>query len=159
MDLFTAIFGRMHHLTVGQECARAVLVLLYGLALVRLAGRRVFGKWSALDIIVSIMIGSALARAMTGNAPLFGTLAACAVLIALHWVLAQASARSTRLSYLLEGPPVDLGRDGEASRRLRTRHGVSDADLDEALRQSGFEKVEETRKITLEPSGKISVLK
>ncbi len=58
--------------TVAQECARAVLVLAYGLTLVRLSGRGAFGKWSALDIIVSIMVGSTLSRALTGSAPLPG---------------------------------------------------------------------------------------
>jgi hypothetical protein len=35
-----------------------------------------FGHWSALDIVISTMVGSALARAMTGNAPLIGTMVA-----------------------------------------------------------------------------------
>lgn len=52
---------------------------------VRIAGKRVFGKWAALDIIVSIMAGSNLSRALTGNAPLGGTLAATSLLMGLHY--------------------------------------------------------------------------
>ena len=67
------------------------MIFVFGLALVRLAGRRVFGKWAALDIVVSIIIGSNLSRALTGNAPLWGTLAGTALLMALHWLLAKRS--------------------------------------------------------------------
>ena len=37
------LFGVTGQVTWAQECARAVLIFVYGLALVRLAGRRVFG--------------------------------------------------------------------------------------------------------------------
>ena len=60
------IFGPLGHLTWWQECNRALVVFIYGLAIMRVAGRRVFGKWAALDIIVSVIVGSNLSRALTG---------------------------------------------------------------------------------------------
>lgn len=158
MDV-TAVFGVDQHLTVAQECARALLVFAYGLAAVRLAGRRVFGKWSALDIIVSIVIGSNLSRTLTGNAPLAGTLAASTAILLLHWLLAQATARWQGASRLLEGEANDLIRDGRILERQRRRHGVSLADLDEALRQRGLNGVAEASRVTIEPSGTLTVLK
>jgi uncharacterized membrane protein YcaP (DUF421 family) len=155
------IFGAGEHLTWWQECARAILIFAYGLVLVlvRVAGRRLFGKWSALDIIVSIIIGSNLSRALTGNAPLWGTLAATTLLVGLHWILAQAAARSPRLSRVLEGHGIRLAIEGEADRAAFLREAVSEKDLHEALRQSGVEDVTQTRLVTLEPSGTITVLK
>lgn len=38
-------------------------------------------------------------------------------------------------------------------------HTVTEADVNEALRQVGIEHVEDARRLTLEPSGKIIVLK
>jgi uncharacterized membrane protein YcaP (DUF421 family) len=157
MDWMEAAFGGSQ-MSTGQECARAALIFLYGLALVRLAGRRVFGKWAALDIIVSIIIGSNLSRALTGAAPLVGTLAATALLLALHWLFAHAASRSRGVSRVVEGRSVELARDGALDDGARRRWAVSEADLHEALRQSGLEKVEESRLLVLEPSGKISVL-
>src|SRR3954471_16791648 len=107
-----AIFGSGSDLAWYQECARAAVIFVYGLALVRIAGRRVFGKWAALDIIVSIVVGSNLSRALTGGAALFGTLAATTLLMVLHWFLSHAAARSVRLSELLEGPAIGLAHDG-----------------------------------------------
>jgi uncharacterized membrane protein YcaP (DUF421 family) len=136
-----------------------MLIFAYGLALVRLAGRRVFGKWAALDIIVSIVIGSNLSRALTGSAHLWGTLAATTLLMALHWILSHAAARSPWLSHLLEGRSIHLGKDGQMDERALARYAVSEADIQEALRSAGLEDTIGTRRIVLEPSGKISVLK
>ena len=135
------------------------MIFGYGLVIVRVAGRRVFGKWAALDIIVSVIVGSNLSRALTGQASLGGTLAATTVLMVLHWLLAQAAARSAWLAGILEGAPIELGRGGSVARAAMRRHSVSHLDLDKALRQSSVEDVSKTRRVVLEPSGKINVLK
>lgn len=153
------LFGTTHGITMGQECARAIVIFAYGLLLVRIAGRRIFGKWSALDIIVSIIVGSNLSRALTGSAPLVGTLVATTLLMALHWVLAQSAARWPRLSHLLEGRPILLAKDGRLDSKSLVTHAVTEADLREALRAHGLEEAGQVRQITLEPSGRLSVLR
>jgi uncharacterized membrane protein YcaP (DUF421 family) len=153
------IFGAGPDLTWWQECNRAVLIFIYGLILLRVAGRRMFGRWSALDIVGSIIVGSNLSRALTGNAPFWGTLAATTFLVMLHWVLAHLVARSPRLSRLVEGHGVKLAVDGQLDRRSVLRAAVSEKDLNEALRASGVQDLSKTRLVTLEPSGKITVLK
>jgi uncharacterized membrane protein YcaP (DUF421 family) len=154
-----AIFGSGSDLAWYQECARAALIFAYGLALVRIAGRRIFGKWSALDIVVSIVIGSNLSRALTGGAQLWGTLAATTLLVALHWVLARLVVSSPGLSRIIEGRAVELAHRGTTRGSALGRHAVSRSDLDEALRQAGVEDIAAARVVTLEPSGKITVLK
>jgi uncharacterized membrane protein YcaP (DUF421 family) len=77
----------------------------------------------------------------------------------LHWVLAHAATRSERLSKLVEGAPLTLVRDGKADPLALLRGSISRRDLDEALRQSGVERIDDTRLIVLEPSGQITVLK
>jgi uncharacterized membrane protein YcaP (DUF421 family) len=118
-----SVSGLKDHVAWWQECARAAVIFAYGFALVRIAGRRVFGKWAALDIIVSIIVGSSLSRAVTGNAALFGTLTAMTLLIGLHWVLSHAAARSPRLSRLLEGSAIELARNGERKPSTLARSG------------------------------------
>lgn len=155
--MFETVFGVGRDLSAGQECARAALIFAYGLLLVRISGRRTFGKWSALDIVVSIILGSSLSRALTGGAPLAGTLAACTLLLLLHWLAAQAAARSPRLASLFEGRPVVIVRAGAVLEGPRLRHGVTAADLEEALRQSDTDDVRTIGAMILEPSGKLSV--
>ena len=158
-DAETLLFGSVGQTSWLQECARAVVIFAYGLAIVRVAGRRVFGKWAALDIVVSVIVGSNLSRALTGQAPMFGTLAATTLLMLLHWLLAQGAVRSARLASILEGTSIELGRGGSVDQAAMRRHSVSHRDLDEALRQSSIENVSNAHRIVLEPSGKINVLK
>lgn len=159
MELLDQIFGHAGHVSWLQECARAALIFCYGLLAVRLFGRRIFGRWAALDIVVSIVIGSNLSRALTGNADLWGTLFATSFLFAVHWVLAHGAARSEYLSRILEGTPLELARDGRTDARHMHRAAVTKTDLFEALHQAGLEDTEGVRMILLEPSGKISVFK
>ncbi len=42
--MMDVVFGPTGHVTWWQECDRALVVFIYGLAIVRIAGRRVFGK-------------------------------------------------------------------------------------------------------------------
>lgn len=153
------IFGTTGQVTWAQECARAVVIFIYGLAAVRIAGRRVFAQWTALDIIIAITTGSTLSRAMTGSANLFGSLLATTLMLALHWALAQAAARWPRWSRLVEGPPVRLAEDGRIDESALLRHAVSPTALAEALRGAGIDTPRGARLIVLEPSGAISVLK
>jgi uncharacterized membrane protein YcaP (DUF421 family) len=154
-----AIFGSGSDLAWYQECARAALIFVYGLVLIRIAGRRIFGKWSALDIVVSIIIGSNLSRALTGAAQLWGTLGATTLLVGLHWVLASLVANFRGFSRIIEGGPVELARHGASEAAVRARYAVSEADLHEALRQAGVDDIAAARIVTLEPSGKITVVK
>lgn len=158
-DQLSVAFGSDHALTPMQECARAALILVCGWAMIRLLGRRAFGRWSALDIIVSIVVGSNLSRALTGSAPLWGTLAATALIFALHQVVALACASRPHISHVVEGRSVPLAEGGAVIRRALLRHGISEADLNEALRQSGLEDARLAHLVTLEPSGKITILR
>jgi uncharacterized membrane protein YcaP (DUF421 family) len=158
MDL-THVFGSVQAVTWWQECTRTVVAFCYGLAMVRLAGRCVFGKWSALDFIVSTIVGSSFSRAITGSAALGGTLASTTLIMLLHWVLAHAATRSERLPKVKEGAPRPLLREGQVDPAAFLRGSISRRDLEEALRQSGVEHIDGTRLIVLEPNGQITVLK
>jgi uncharacterized membrane protein YcaP (DUF421 family) len=160
--MLDAIFGGMKDLTLAQECTRAVLVFFYGLVMLRLSGRRTFAQMSAIDLVISIVIGSNLSRAMTGGVPFWGTLASVVVLVVLHLLLAHGVARNPALARWVEGSPVILATDGVVHEKARLRCKISMADLDESLREKGLDGVAaiaRVKKLVLEPSGKISVIR
>ena len=156
------IFGAEHDVSLAQMSARAVLIFIYGLLMLRLSGKRTFAQLSALDLVVSFIIGSTLSRAMTGSAPLPSALSAVAVLVALHVAVSYAIAWSERISRIVEGSPVCIVKDGIIDHGVRRSQMISLVDLDETLRGKGLAGLVEIAKakdMTLEPSGKISVLK
>lgn len=163
MDQFLiAIFGVQNHLSTAQEGARAILIFTYGLLLLRWCGPRMFGHWSALDFVITIMVGSALARAMTGSAPLVGTMVAAAIMAVLHIALARWVAHNNRVAHILEGKAVTLIDHGLIDHEARKRNKISEADLREALRQEGIDgeaHASNVKVMMLEPSGKLSVIK
>lgn len=153
------VFGQKDAMGAGQECARAILVFVCGWAMIRVMGRRAFGRWSALDIVVVIVVGSNLSRALTGAAPLWGTLAATAVIFGLHQLVAVACASHPAISHFVEGKSIRLGEAGRLIRGALLRHGISEADLNQALRQEGLTDADAAELVTLEASGRITVLK
>ena len=152
------VFGPTNHIEWWQELPRAFVVFVFGLILLRISGRRTFARWSALDIIVSIIMGSSLSRALTGSAPLGGTLLAMILIAVLHWVLARVASRSRRFAHLVEGQAAILGRSGALFPREMQRYNISETDMNEALRKEGLLYAARTRQVTLEPSGTITVL-
>ena len=142
-----------------QMSARAVLIFFFGLVLVRVAGKRVFGKWTALDIVVSIIIGSNLSRALTGAAPFVETIIATTVLVLLHSALIMAGVRWPALGHLMKGRGVRLIEDGRPDHHAMRKHGIGEHDLEEALRGCGLDELGEVRAAYLERNGDISVLK
>ena len=160
--MLDAIFGGMKDLTLAQECARAVLTFFYGLVMLRFSGRRTFAQMSAIDLVICIIVGSNLSRAMTGGIPFWGTLASVAVLVALHILLAYGVARSPGLARWAEGRPILLASDGVIDEQARLACKISLCDLDESLREKGLDGLDaigQAKKLVLEPSGKISVVK
>lgn len=155
-----AVFGDDDgELTSAQMSARAVLVFAYGVALVRLAGKRLFGKWGAMDIIVSVIIGSNLSRALTGNAPLVQAMVASAVLVGLHAALAALAARADRLGPLLKGRACRIVKDGRLDARAMRRHGVGEHDLEAALRAANLRTLDEVDEVWIERNGDVNVIK
>src|SRR6202158_1205163 len=104
---------RAEDLTILQIALRAVLVFLVWLAIVRMADRRLLGKYSAFDVVLAVMLGSVLSRAINGSAPLWGTLGAAAVLVAMHWGLTFFSFHWHAFGHLVQGMPRTLIVDGK----------------------------------------------
>jgi uncharacterized membrane protein YcaP (DUF421 family) len=160
-SILVDLFGTENHITVAQECARAVLIFVFGLTMLRLSGRRTFAEWSALDVIITVTAGSALGRVMTGSGSLPGTLAAVVILVLLHLGLSHLVARSLSISTLIEGDAISIVRDGVLDEAARRRHKISSADLAAAIRGKNIGDLEDLAKIkiiTLEPSGEITVV-
>lgn len=145
-------------ITAWQMSLRGVAIFLAGLILVRLASTRAFGRWNALDIILAVIVGSNLSRALTGSAPFAPTLVATFVLVLLHALLARAVVRWPALSRLAKGRAVRLVEDGRLDPAALRRHGLGPGDLESALRAAGHEDLTGVRSVWLERNGDITVI-
>jgi uncharacterized membrane protein YcaP (DUF421 family) len=147
-------------ITWWQMSIRAIGVFFYLLLLIRFGSERIFGKNTSFDIVVSVVLGSSLSRALTGNASFFPTLAASAALVLLHMLLAKAAFKSKRLGHLLKGKEVQLIDSGKFLWDGLRRTSITEHDVLEGLRSSGgITDIEQVKAAYLERSGKISVIK
>lgn len=144
----------------GQAALRAVLAYGVAILVVRLGNRRSLGKASSVDVVLSIMLGSTLSRAINGGSTLLPSVAASAMLIFSHWVLAALTFRFHPFGAWVKGDESVLVRDGEFQRAAMRAEHMSEDDVREALRQQGkTEKPDGVAIARLERSGVVSVIK
>ena len=150
---------RAEDLTIPQIALRAVFVFLVWLAIVRMADRRLLGKYSAFDVVLAVMLGSVLSRAINGSAPLWGTLAAAAVLVAMHWILTFLSFHWHAFGHVVKGLPRTLIVEGKVYEDELRRNFITSHDLGEMLRLQGrIDDPAQARLATLERNGQISAI-
>ena len=162
-DALDFLFGPnadSHTITAVQMTTRAIIVFFAVLALLRLSGPRTFGGSTAFDLVVKIMLGSLLSRAVVAASPFWGTLLAGLVFVLLHRILAWASFHSTWIDKLVKGQVYVLAEKGQANAEQLRQLNLSDKDLREGLHENGnVSDLNETEAVYLERDGSISVVK
>src|SRR6056297_2175302 len=142
-----------------QMAIRGVLIFFYTLMLVRFGGRRIFGKNTSFDIVLGVILGSIMSRALTANAQFLPTLVAGTVLVVLHWLLAKLATRNRHLGHLIKGTEVLLIKDGQIQQDGLTKTNITEHDLLESLRSEGsVAEIEQVKRAYLERNGKVSVI-
>lgn len=141
-----------------QMTLRGLLVFMVGVLAARVAASRAFGKWSPLDIIFAVIVGSNLGRAMTGSAPFVATRVATVALVGVHTALARGAARWPWLSFLVKGGRVRLVGNGAIDERAMHDAGIGEGDLRMALRSQGRADLAGVRRAYLERNGDITFL-
>jgi uncharacterized membrane protein YcaP (DUF421 family) len=121
-------------LDVVQVALRAAIVYAVALAFVRLGAKRFLGKNTAFDVVVAIMFGSVMSRAITEAGEFLPILVGGGVLVALHFVVALVTFRSDRAGTLVKGSERRLVADGEMQWDQMAAAHITERDLRGALR-------------------------
>lgn len=146
--------------SVLEMSLRALGIYLAGWAILRIGGNRFLGQETAFDIVLAFVLGSTLSRAINGTAPLLVTLAASALLVGLHHLLAWMTWCSRSLGAFFKGTPEILIRDGRPLPHGLRRYRISQGDLDEALRLNAhLDDPGQVKEARFERNGDISVVK
>jgi uncharacterized membrane protein YcaP (DUF421 family) len=146
-------------LALYQVAARAVLVYVVGVAIVRVGKSRLAGRATPLDILLGFILGSLLSRGVTGHASLSGTFIASAAIVASHWLLTYLAYYWHGLGDLVKGHARLLVDNGKMQRaQMRLSH-ISDHDLLEAMRLHGVEDVRQVKRAYKERNGEISIIR
>ena len=160
MDWINTIFGHGNDLNALQMSSRAVLIFFITLLLLRIAGVRTFGKKSAFDNVIIIMLGSILSRAVVGASPFLPTTAGCLAFVIVHWLLAKLSFYNDTIGRWVKGERLSLYANGKENLENMQRAKISHKDILEGIRQQiNADDFENVKEIFIERNGEISVIR
>jgi uncharacterized membrane protein YcaP (DUF421 family) len=145
-------------LQLHQAMARAVVVYLGGLAVVRLGKSRSIGRITPIDVLLGFVLGSLLSRGITGHASISGTMSASVGLVATHWLLTRMTCRWHRLGDLVKGHADLIVKDGEPLEQPLLKHHLSPHDLQEQLRLKGADDIRQVKLAYKERNGEVSFI-
>ncbi len=142
----------------GERVARAILVYVFAVVALRLAGKRELGQLTTFDLVVLLFFSNILQNSIIGNdnSVTGGVIGAATLLIVNHLVL-RVLYRYRRIDEIVEGHATYLIQDGVVQEHNLDRELVTRDELIVACHKQGVLTLEEVSTAVLEPDGSITV--
>jgi uncharacterized membrane protein YcaP (DUF421 family) len=140
-----------------EKIVRPVLVYLFLVVGLRLAGKRELAQLNAFDLIVLLTLSNTVQNAIIGadNSVLGGVIGATTLLV-FNYIVVRFVFAHPRVERLLEGNADVLMRGGSViDGRLRTE-SMTVSELEAAARRQGFSSLQEINKAVLEANGSVT---
>jgi uncharacterized membrane protein YcaP (DUF421 family) len=146
-------------LSISEKILRPVLVYVFLVIVVRLAGRRELAQLNSFDLIVLMMLANTVQNATIGNDnSMAGGLIGVSALLLTNYLVVRYLYHHPKMGRLLEGGPTALIRDGRIIQASLAREAITTDELMEAVRKQGLDSASEVAEAVLETGGVISVV-
>lgn len=144
---------------VGEKVIRPVLVYVFLVVALRLAGKRELAQLNSLDFVVLLAVANAVQNGIIGNDnSVSGGLIGAATLFLLNGVLAWLLYRHRVLRRVVEGAPTVLIENGIVDRKALEREELTEDELLDAVQTAGARDFTEVDSCKLGPNGHIITL-
>ncbi|MBC5801015.1 MAG: DUF421 domain-containing protein [Candidatus Eremiobacteraeota bacterium] len=128
-------------------------------AFVRISGNRTLSHMNAFDFIISVTLGSMLARALLAqNNSIVQLVVGFIVLLGAQALVAKAGARSLRFHYLVTPKPKRVYAAGGFNLVVMRRQGIGEPEIRAAVRAVGLRDLKDVDSVVLETQGQLSVV-
>lgn len=142
-----------------EKVVRTLVVYLFLLIGLRLAGKRELGQFNPFDLVVLLLLSNTLQNAIIGNDnSLAGGLLGAGVLLAVNYAVVRFLYRHPAIERLVEGDPDVLVRDGEAIPHRMERELITRDQLEAAARRQGIDSLDRVRECRLETGGALTFI-
>ena len=143
-------------LPVAEKILRPVLVYVFLIAGLRLAGKRELAQLNPFDLVVLLTLSNAVQNAIIGddNSVTGGIIGAATLLIVNHIVVRYLYGHD-RLERLVEGDPDVLIDNGVMQLDRLKKELITCIELESAAHKQGFASLDEVERAILEPGGTI----
>jgi uncharacterized membrane protein YcaP (DUF421 family) len=139
--------------------AHTLVIYCFLIFLMRTIGQRTLGQLSVVDLVIIIVMGSAVETAMVnGDTTLQAGLVCAFTLLAANRTIAFFVVRSRRLRKFVVGNPMILVHDGKFLDEHLRRAGLTQEDVMEALREREENRLDDIKFAILEVDGTINVV-
>jgi uncharacterized membrane protein YcaP (DUF421 family) len=146
-------------LSVAEKILRPVLVYVFLVIVIRLAGRRELAQLNSFDLIVLLMLANTVQNATIGNDnSMVGGLIGVSALLLANYLVVRFLYLHPQVGHLVEGGPAVLIRDGRVIRGNLAREAITEEELTEAIRKQGLASATDVAEAVLETGGTISVV-
>ncbi|STX51032.1 Protein of uncharacterised function (DUF421) [Legionella busanensis] len=138
---------------------RTTIVTVYALFLFRAGSARLLGKYSPLDLIITIVIGAVLGASIVGTLPLLSSLVSTSLIVIIHRSLLFISFKYDRIGHFIRGNEQVVVKDGQYIEKNLQKTTLTPADILQALRvQQGEITIKNVYRSFVEPDGRISFI-
>jgi uncharacterized membrane protein YcaP (DUF421 family) len=159
MELLIQLFGEGKDLNVYQMSLRAIVIYFIALALIRISGRRTFGKKSTFDNTITIILGAILSRAVVGASPFLPTIICSLALVLLHRGIGWLTNYSKAIEKIVKGNRRILYTEGKIDQdNLKKCLMTIDELMSDVRLNTNMDSLEHVHEIWMETNGKVSVV-
>jgi uncharacterized membrane protein YcaP (DUF421 family) len=155
------VFRDMFYLAlpISEKILRPIIVYLFLIVGIRLAGKRELAQLNPFDLVVLLMISNTVQNAIIGeDNSVTGGIIGAITLLTVNQVVVRFLYGHRRLDRLVEGKPDRLIEHGKVRYdRLKTEL-ITTAELSAAAHKQGFGRLEDIETAVLEPGGGISFI-
>src|SRR5262249_11554711 len=155
------LWSDMFHLglPIVEKMLRPIIIYVFLVIGLRLAGKRELAQLNPFDLIVLLMLSNTVQNAIIGDDnTVTGGLLGAATLLILNYVIVRLAYRSPRLQRLFGGEPEVLVRHGKVLRHNLEREMITKEELLAAAHRQGLASLHEVEKCILEPTGTLSFI-
>jgi uncharacterized membrane protein YcaP (DUF421 family) len=146
-------------LPVAEKVLRPVVVYIFLVVSLRLAGKRELAQLNPFDLVVLLTLSNTVQNAIIGDDnSVTGGMIGASTLLGLNYVVVRFLFSHEKLDRLVEGNPDVLIADGRVIHERLRKELITMAELESSAHKQGFASLDEIDRAILEPGGTICFL-
>ncbi len=146
-------------LPVTEKILRSLIVYLFLVVGLRLAGKRELAQLNPFDLVVLLTLSNTVQNAIIGDDnSVTGGLIGAATLLAVNYLVVRFLFGHEKLDRIVEGQPDVLIDNGKIRTECLSEELITLPELEAAARRQGFASLEEVERAVLEPGGTLSFI-
>ncbi len=156
------VWTDMFHLglPIAEKIVRPVVVYVFLVVGLRLAGKRELAQLNSFDLVVLLLLSNVVQNAIIGeDNSITGGLIGAAALLGLNHLVVRFLYRHEQLDRMIEGEPDALIDGGRVIPERLTKETITRGELEVAARKQGFASLDEVERAVLESGGGITFVR